>query len=168
MIETRRTFSPMGLDAFLAGTTRYARWITPIDPALRRVGRVAAATSAVACVVWLSYPIVMSWAAEGFFIVGETLVQIGLVLRTPAILLAVASAVAYGFIYVRTESLSVGSPGWHNALYGVVLAGALHVSLLGFLALVIATNVVIWVLIAIATLFVLIMVLGAGAAASRR
>lgn len=159
-------FTPLRLDAFLDRATRYETWRTPFDPSLMRLARLAAGANGAALAVWLSYPVVLSLAHGGFFLVGGGFVQGAFLLQLPFVVLALISLVAFGAAYSQTDSLAAGTPAWHYALFGIVAVGALELFALGLVALVIAVNVVIWVVLAILFVMFLLAALAVAAAAS--
>lgn len=166
--RTPRSIGSAGLSDLLERATPYENWATPIDPSLSLLARWATIASLGSGVLWLAFPFLAALAESGLILVGASLVMAGLGVRVAMLTLLSVTIVFYGVVMSHTDGLRQGTPAWHYAAYLLVILGTTQVFVLGLYALLLAVNVVIWIVLAIlfvVMMFVALAVLAVAAAA---
>jgi hypothetical protein len=135
-----------------------------LDARLQQAVVVGAISTATAVVVSLFFtPVVASWISAGFFwFLGEVAVGALALVSTP-VGLAIDGMVLVGMgvLWAMTKGLEAGAEAWHKLAFGLALAGAANLVVVGVPILLIALNVAVWVVMVVAVLFLCLLVLGA-------
>jgi hypothetical protein len=153
---------PAPLAALLARAVPYDSWRAPFDPTLaalcRRVGRFSIAFLAATTFGTLVVAVLMD---EGFFRVLEGPIEALLGHWKSLLLYACGMLALWWMVQQTTDGLTVGTPLWHRIAFLSALAGTPQPVIVGLITIVIAVNLVVWILIYVMWMIIILIVISA-------
>lgn len=153
------------LSQLLERAVPYEHWRAPFDPQLRSLTWLAGAALLAHLLFLLALPSPSTAVSSGFFLVLRGALS-GLLLWISAhapllLVLNLVALLAYFWLVWRTRGLQAGRLEWHWAALGEVAAGAAGAFPLAVSLAIILINLILWIFIITAAVWLAILILGA-------